>query len=137
MLSYSHLHSLAHGTDGRCGTARATSHRATTASSRFDTADDISVTIRIATADDAQALATLAQLDSAVVPPSPALIAEQCGQPRAAMSLRDGSSIADPFHRTAAIVELLSLRAAHLRADRPTRAGRLRRSLTRAFAGAR
>jgi hypothetical protein len=91
--------------------------------------DPGAITIRPAVADDARALATLAQLDSAKVPPGPILLALVGGRARAAISLRDGSTIADPFERTAAIVELLSVRAAHLRAERPSRARRVRRLL--------
>ena len=85
------------------------------------------ITIRRAYADDQLPLLRLAALDSAdSVPPTPLLIAEVDGQLRAALSLGDGSAIADPFVRTADLLELLQTRA---RADatRPRRA-RLRRS---------
>lgn len=73
-----------------------------------------SVTIRHAFPDDALPLVRLAALDSAEVPPPPLLVAEVNGELRAALSLRDGAVIADPFHRTRALVELLSARAAQL-----------------------
>lgn len=72
------------------------------------------VTIRPAFPDDAQALARLAALDSAQSPPGPVLVAEVDGELRAALSIADGSIVADPFHRTAALLELLSARAGQL-----------------------
>lgn len=75
------------------------------------------VTIRPAFPDDAQALARLAALDSAQSPPGPVLVAEVDGELRAALSIADGSIVADPFHRTAALLELLSARAAQLREE--------------------
>jgi hypothetical protein len=69
------------------------------------------ITIRPAYGDDELALARLAALDSAEqVPPAPLLIAEVDSQLRAALSMRDGSVIADPFFRT---VHLLTLLRAH------------------------
>ena len=63
----------------------------------------------------------LARLDSSEVPPSPLLVAEADGQLRAAVSLRDGTALADPFHPTANIVELLIARAGQLRPERGRR----------------
>jgi hypothetical protein len=69
------------------------------------------ITIRPAYGDDELALARLAALDSAEqVPPAPLLVAEVDSQLRAALSMRDGSVIADPFFRT---VHLLTLLRAH------------------------
>ncbi|MDQ6775136.1 MAG: hypothetical protein M3071_02710, partial [Actinomycetota bacterium] len=57
-----------------------------------------SITIRPAYPDDERALARLAALDSAAAPPeSPRVVAEVDGELRAALSLQDGSAIADPF----------------------------------------
>jgi hypothetical protein len=71
------------------------------------------ITIRVATPDDHPGLARLAALDSAEgVPPGRLLIAEVDGELRAALSLHDGSAIADPFHPTLHILELLSTHAA-------------------------
>ena len=98
--------------------------------------EDAAITLRLAVPDDAHALTELAQLDCAKVPPSPVLMAEVSGQARAAISLCDGSTIADPFHRTSAILELLAARAEHLRTDHPTRARRVRQVLVRAIGGA-
>jgi len=72
------------------------------------------VTIRDAFPDDALALWRLAALDSSEPPLQPALVAEVDGELRAALSLRDGRTIADPFHRTEALIDLLQARAAQL-----------------------
>jgi hypothetical protein len=72
------------------------------------------VTMRFATPADDSVLRRLAQLDSSSVPPPPVLIAEEDGEARAAISLRSSQAITDPFHPTAALVELLSIRAAQI-----------------------
>jgi len=79
------------------------------------------ILIRRAYADDGPDLIRLAALDStASLPPSPVLVAELDGVVSAAVSVRDGSAIADPFKRTAGAVELLRLHAAAGRdADSP------------------
>ena len=75
------------------------------------------LTIRMAYGDDYAALARLAALDSAEhVPARPVLIAETDGRIRAALSLSDGSSISDPFYRSAELLTLLRTRA---RSDLP------------------
>jgi hypothetical protein len=80
------------------------------------------VTLRFAFGDDAQALTRLAALDSSEPPASPLLLAEVSDELRAALSLADGSVVADPFHPTVALVELLRARAKQLtRPDRPRR----------------
>jgi hypothetical protein len=71
------------------------------------------ITIREAMDADLPALRHLAQRDSARMIERPAIVAVTDGEPRAALSTRDGSVIADPFHRTAELVELLR---AHVRA---------------------
>ena len=76
-----------------------------------------SVTIRDAFPDDALALVRLAALDSSEVPPQPLLVAEMDGELRAALSMSDRTVIADPFHRTAAAVQLLRTRAEQLAAE--------------------
>jgi hypothetical protein len=78
--------------------------------------DGDALTIRFAFPDDALALARLAMIDShEEPPPGPLLLAESGGELRAALSLRDNSVIADPFHPTVALVELLRARAEQLR----------------------
>lgn len=70
------------------------------------------ITIRIATPDDHVGLIRLAALDSADAQPSGrVLLAEVDGELRAALSLDDGSAIADPFHPTLHILELLRTHA--------------------------
>jgi hypothetical protein len=72
--------------------------------------------IRNAAADDNGHLRRLALLDSAPVPSGPVLVAEQGGMLVAAVPLRGGRSIADPFVPSADIVTLLELRRTQLRA---------------------
>jgi hypothetical protein len=81
------------------------------------------VVIRLARPTDATELRRLAQRDSAGLPRHPVLVAELAGGIRAAVSLDGGMPIADPFHQTAALVELLSTRAAQLRSA-PARSDR-------------
>jgi hypothetical protein len=78
------------------------------------------VTLRMATADDAGRVRTLAQLDSAPVPSGPLLIAEIDGRLLAARPLDGSTPIADPFHRSAGVLQLLRLRAEQL-SDEPRR----------------
>jgi hypothetical protein len=77
------------------------------------------VVIRLATERDRRALERLAQLDSARPPADEVLLGEVLGRPVAALSLRDGDVIADPFLPTSHIVELLRLRASQLASRRP------------------
>jgi hypothetical protein len=66
------------------------------------------ITIRPAYADDQLALQRLAEIDSApAIPPHPLLVAEVDGELRVALSVHDGSAIADPFFPTASILGLL------------------------------
>jgi hypothetical protein len=74
-------------------------------------ADAAGVTIRDAVRNDLDALERLAQLDSARRPDYPLIVAEVGGEVRAAYSLSEGRSIADPFHRTAELVALLEVHA--------------------------
>jgi hypothetical protein len=74
------------------------------------------VTLRFGSVADQGALARLAQLDSAAPPTQPVLLAEVDGQLRAALALPDGAIIADPFHRTADMIDLLRARARQLNA---------------------
>jgi hypothetical protein len=81
-----------------------------------------SITIRPAYADDETTLVRLAALDSASqVPRTPLLIAEVEGEPRAALSLSDGSAIADPFFPTLHLLHLLRTHAAATAPARPRR----------------
>jgi hypothetical protein len=65
------------------------------------------VSLRHATAADQAAVRDLAALESVRVPAGPFLVAEVDGAALAALSLSDGTAIADPFHRTAELVALL------------------------------
>jgi hypothetical protein len=76
------------------------------------------VVIRESIRSDAERLRRLAQLDSARLGEGPMVVAEIDGELRAAVAIDDGSAIADPFHRTADLVALASMRATQLRAAR-------------------
>jgi hypothetical protein len=85
------------------------------------------VTIRLALTCDEESLARLAALDSAEPPQRPVLIAEVDGQLLAALSLSNAAAIANPFHPTADLVDLLRARAQQLDSHgRTRRCGRLR-----------
>ena len=76
------------------------------------------VTIRLAGTWEGAALAQLAELDSATTPPEPVLVAELAGEVLAAISLTDGTLVANPFRYTADVVELLRARERQLRGGR-------------------
>jgi hypothetical protein len=76
------------------------------------------IAIRAATSGDARTLVRLAALDSAPVPDGPVLLAEVDGQARAAIALRDGRVVADPFERTAELASLLRLQAENVAGER-------------------
>lgn len=88
------------------------------------------ITVRLADYSDARELLKLAALDSTALPDGALVVAESGGELLAALPLDGGRAIADPFHRTAALVELLELRAAQLRPvmrdPRPTLGDRVR-----------
>jgi len=90
-----------------------------------------SITIRLAHAGDGLALARLAALDSAEMPRAPVLVAEVNGELRAALSQADGSTIADPFHPTSGLIDLLRARA---RSTAPRRRGLRRAGLRFGYA---
>lgn len=77
------------------------------------------VTVRMAEDCDARTLVRLGALDSVPAPKGPALVAEIDGDPVAALPLDGGRPVADPFRQTSAMIELLELRAAQLRAEGP------------------
>jgi len=72
--------------------------------------------IRPATEADAAALRRLAALDSARPLTGRVLIGELEGKPAAALSLKTGVAIADPFQRTDALRAYLRMRAAAVEA---------------------
>ena len=67
------------------------------------------ITIRRATPADAVALQRLAQLDSALSLTGEILLAERGARVVAAIELAGGSTIADPFSRTADIARMLGM----------------------------
>ena len=67
------------------------------------------ITIRQATSDDAFALRRLAALDDRPVLRGDVLVAEQAGDIRAALSLENGRSVANPFAATAELIEMLRM----------------------------
>ena len=71
------------------------------------------IVIREATAEDRGRLSRLAELDSSRAPADPVLIAEVDGELRAAISTVDGHLLADPWHVTADLVEVLGIHAGH------------------------
>ena len=80
------------------------------------------VTIREATAADEEGIRRLAERDSASIPPRPLVIGEVEGEIRAAISVATGTTIADPFRRSADVVALVHARADQLRRRRSRRA---------------
>jgi hypothetical protein len=71
---------------------------------------DERLVLRRAAAEDELALARLARLDSAPRPSGEMLVAEIDGRILAAVPFTGGRAIADPFHATADLVELLQAR---------------------------
>jgi aspartate carbamoyltransferase catalytic subunit len=84
------------------------------------------IVIRLAGRHDATALHQLAALDSRLPLAGPAMLAEIDGTVRAALDLSDGSVAADPFVRSAEVVEMLRLRARRLQGDQPAMSRRER-----------
>lgn len=70
---------------------------------------DGTVTVRRSREDDALGLRELADLDSARVPAGVMLIAEVDGELPAAVALDGRSVLADPFHHTRHLVEVLEV----------------------------
>jgi hypothetical protein len=81
--------------------------------------EDAPLTIRHATAADFPALERLAALDSHRIPSGELFVAEAEGRLLAATSIDTGAVIADPFERTATVVELLRLHAGAARPAAP------------------
>src|SRR5215213_7707234 len=73
------------------------------------------VVIRAARGSDGPALRRLAELDSRPVPAGELLVAETGDEVVAALSVETGARVADPFRRTADVVDLLAYRARRLR----------------------
>jgi hypothetical protein len=73
-----------------------------------------SIAIRRATEADHSVLASLAALEGVRLRSGDMLIAEVQDEPRAAIHIASGATIADPFRPTADLIELLTLRAVRL-----------------------
>jgi hypothetical protein len=69
------------------------------------------ITIRHSTEADRAEIIRLAQLDDRPAPEGSSLLAYVCGELRAAVPLSSGEPVADPFHLTGDLVELLKFRA--------------------------
>jgi hypothetical protein len=94
-----------------------------------------SIMIRPAYADDQPALYRLAALDSAAgVPAAPVLVAEVDDELHAALSMADGSVIADPFFPTQHLVTLLRAHAAAVAEKQPRSSRRPLRRLRAGYA---
>src|SRR5688500_19016201 len=74
--------------------------------------DSAEITIRTARPEDRAELARVAARDTHELPEGKLLVAKVGSNVRAAISLDDGTIIADPFHRTAELVAMLKIRAA-------------------------
>jgi hypothetical protein len=79
------------------------------------------VVMRIARAEEADLVRRLAALDDAPALVGPVLLALTDDEAVAALSLRDGRVIANPFVHTTAVLALLRVRAAHLSGATPRR----------------
>jgi hypothetical protein len=95
-----------------------------------------SVTLRICGADDERELRRLAELDSAAPLTGTVIAAEEAGELRAALALGSRLVLADPFHPTTHLVDLLRLRAAQVAAQEATRGTLVRARLRSLGAGA-
>ena len=101
-----HLHRAADA--HRLAHSRAQTWRAATA--------ERSVTLRFGTPVDEGPLARLAALDSSAPLAHPVVLAEVDGQLLAAIAVTGGAVVADPFHPTADLIDLLRTRTRQLAA---------------------
>jgi len=84
------------------------------------------ITLRLVDERDGdRSISQLVQLSGEARPEGPSLLAEVNGEPWAALSLKDGQLLADPFHPTTELGSLLVLRLAQLEA-RPHQPATLR-----------
>jgi hypothetical protein len=77
--------------------------------------DSTDLAIRVAGRRDACAIRALELLDDHPLSDGPRLLAELGGVPVAAIAVADESIVADPFERTAGVIDLLRIRARQLR----------------------
>jgi hypothetical protein len=87
------------------------------------------VVLRMTTVGDTEAIQRLAVLEGIPEPDSRCVVAEVDGKIVAALPLRGGKLLADPFRPTAHLIPLLELRAKQLAATGPERRVGLRRLL--------
>ena len=73
--------------------------------------DSAEITIRAARAEDMDEIARVAGRDTHDLPAQPLMVAKVGDDVRAAISLVDGAFVADPFHRTSELVQMLKIRA--------------------------
>lgn len=90
--------------------------------------DSAEITIRTARAEDRTDLARVAARDTHELPEGKLLVAKVGSDVRAAISLEDGTIIADPFHRTAELVAMLKIRVAAVHGARRGHVAPRRRS---------
>src|SRR4051812_48108717 len=90
-----------------------------------------SITIRQSTVFDRDAIERVAALDSGRVPTGRTLVALEDGQVRAVLPLDGGRPLADPFHHTAELVELLRVASLPPRRRRFSLRRRFRPALNR------
>jgi hypothetical protein len=93
---------------------------------------NMSLTIRLASADDALAVRRLAVLDSAFPPTGEVLLAEMGDELWAALSVETGAAVADPFRPSSDLVDLLRFRAGRLNGESRPHGRVLARVLPRA-----
>jgi hypothetical protein len=94
---------------------------------RRNTEEVPSVTIRLTRPTDTDEIRRVADRDSRPVPKGELLVAIVGGEIRAAMSLSGGEVIADPFHHTAELVRMLTVRRTQMLRGTPGRRSLLRR----------
>jgi hypothetical protein len=80
---------------------------------------DDTIMIRHSTGADRAGIARLGELDGRPAPAGEMLLAFVDGELRAALPLGGGDALADPFHPTTDLLELLSFRAAAERRRAP------------------
>lgn len=107
---------------------RARGHRRSGLSTELTTPEQ-AVTLRRYSAEDHAPLARLAALDSSTPPHQPVVVAEVGGELRAALSLNDGSLVADPFHLTGGVADSLRAYARQLDVQPDTHSGLTRQAV--------
>ena len=99
--------------------------------------DSTEITIRPARPEDLGELARVAARDTHDLPQGRVLVARVGSDVRAAISLEDGSIVADPFHPTAELVAMLKIRAGSATRPRRSRIAPRRREHRRSLAVSR